>query len=92
LQEGTSCKTLQVEATTMPKKLVAVNAQGHRIGEDNSSAKLTNHEVDLLFQLHEEAGMGCRRLAKKFEISCRQVKRILKGTHRAQSPDHFKSV
>jgi hypothetical protein len=35
-------------------KLAAVNEQGHRIGEDHPRARLTNHEVELIFDLHDD--------------------------------------
>ncbi len=76
----------------MPRKLIAVNAIGRRIGEDNPNAKVTNHDVDLMFQLSEEAGLGCRVLGKKFDLSRMQVRRILRGKQRQQVADHFKSV
>jgi len=71
----------------MPK-LVAVNEKGRRIGEDHPRAVLTNHEVDMIFELRE-IGWGYKRLAAKFEVSKRTIRDILKGRRRAQSPDHF---
>lgn len=66
-------------------KFVAVNARGNRIGEDHPLAVLTNHEVDMLFELRE-MGWGYKRLAKKFEVSARHVRDILRGRRRSQFP------
>lgn len=75
----------------MSADLVAVNERGRRIGEDNPNATLTDHEVELLFELRDTEGWGYRRLAKHFEISKSQVRRILKGTHRGQQPARYKA-
>jgi Mor family transcriptional regulator len=73
------------------KKLVAVNERGYRIGEDHPCAVLTDRDIELLFQLHEE-GWGYRRLAAKFDCSKSLVRRILKGEVRGQHPTRFKPM
>lgn len=75
----------------MPKiDQVGVNERGRRIGEDNPNATLTDHEVDLLLELRETEGWGYRRLAKHFDISKSQARRIVKGQHRGQQAARFK--
>jgi hypothetical protein len=44
-------------------RTVAVNESGRRIGQDQTGAKLTNSEVDLLLSMRGE-GMGYGSLAK----------------------------
>lgn len=77
---------------TPPKKYVAVNERGCRIGQDHPRAKLTNHEIELLLRLHDEEGWGYRRLAKKFEISKSQARLIVKGANRWQVAARFKVI
>mgnify|MGYP001558211220 CR=1 FL=1 len=73
------------------KRLVALNEKGRRIGEDHPCAVLTNHEVDIVFILHEE-GWGCRRIARKLEVSRALIRKILKGELRGQFPARFKLI
>lgn len=86
-------KTARLErpTTTVQKKarMVAVNENGQRIGEDHPRAVLTNHEVELLLALHTE-GYGTGWLAVKFEISRFHVWRIVTGRKRAQIAARFK--
>lgn len=75
----------------MSTRTVAVNDSGRRIGEDQTGAKLTNCEVDLLMRLHDE-GMGYGRLARTFEVSKSLVRDIVKGRRRNQTAARFKLV
>lgn len=70
--------------------LVGVNEKGRRVGEDHPNATLTDHDVEMLLELRETENWGYRRLAKHFDISKSQVRRIVKGTHRAQQAARFK--
>lgn len=72
-------------------KLVALNAQNRRIGEDHRSAKLTDGEVEQIRRLHE-GGMGYSRIAVKFEISKSSVALICRYERRAQTTVRFKLV
>lgn len=81
-------------------KHVAVNERGRRIGESHPRAKLTDHEVDLIRELHEgEKGpdgkvtrLGYKRIAAKFEISKRAVRDIISCRRRAQIPARLKRL
>lgn len=75
----------------MAKRLVAINEQGLRIGEDHHRAKLTDAEVERLRQLHEE-GIGYRRLAVIFEVNPTTVRDIVKFRTRAQLPSTWRSI
>jgi hypothetical protein len=70
---------------------VAINELGRRIGQDHHRAKLTNGEVEMLIQMHEE-GIGYRRLAIMFDVSPSAVRYIVKGRIRAQYPTEFRVV
>lgn len=75
----------------MTIRTVAVNDSGRRIGEDQTGAKLTNHEVELFWVLRGE-GWGYGRLAAKFEISKGHARDIVKGRRRGQTVARFKEV
>ena len=75
----------------MSTRTVAVNESGRRIGEDQTGAKMTNHEVDLFWVLRGE-GWGYGRLAAKFEISKGHARDIVKGRRRNQTAARFKTV
>lgn len=68
---------------TARSEFAKANEQGLRIGEDHPNARLSDHEVDLLLELHE-AGYGYGRLARKFDISKSQARNICKGHQRSQ--------
>ena len=48
------------------------------IGENNPSAKLTDAEVDMARDMHENDGYGIRRLSAMFEIGHSAMARILR--------------
>lgn len=81
---------------TTAYRLVAVNAQGRRIGEDNGRSKLTEHEVELMRALHEEFEVGdarhfgYRRLAAKFGCTKTLARKICNYLLRNQHPARFK--
>jgi hypothetical protein len=74
------------------KKTVAVNEYGYRIGEDHPNAKLTDREVDLMVQMHDDENLGYRKLAQMFEVSKSQVRNICKGIKRCQTATEWKVV
>lgn len=45
-------------------------------GENHPKAKLTDHEVELIRQLHESGAMGYKKLARKFEAGKSTIKSI----------------
>ena len=73
------------------KITIGVNERGQRVSEGHHDARLTDHEVDLLLQLHDE-GWGYRRLARHFEISPSAARKICKGMTRCQRPARWKVV
>ena len=75
----------------MVTRYVAVNENGRRIGQDHHNAKLTDHDVELLLQMHE-SGTGYRRLAATFEVSRSMVRYIVKGRWRSQTIQGHRKV
>jgi len=75
----------------MKTRVVVVNEAGRRIGESHPRARLTDHEIDLIRELHEE-GLGYKKIAVKFETSPGHVRSIVKCTKRAQIADRAKRI
>lgn len=50
----------------------------HRRGEAHYMAKLTDHEVVLIRELHEKYKLGYRKIAEKFECSPWTIRDIVK--------------
>lgn len=71
--------------------LVAINERGMRVGEDHQRAKFTNHEIDLIRDLHDD-GMPISEIARKFEVSKSYVHDVVHCIVRAQTPVKFKEV
>lgn len=71
---------------------IAVNENGLRIGEDHQRAKLTDHEVDTIRELHEGQGYGYRRLAKMFNVHRMTIRDICKYRKRWQIAARVKTV
>ena len=74
------------------QRTVAINDAGLRIGEEHPNAKLTDAEVEIIRQLHEEDGLSYKSLAEKFEISKVAVAKICRYERRAQFVANFKAV
>jgi Mor family transcriptional regulator len=75
----------------MPTRTIAVNALGRRVGDSHHNAKLTDAEVDMLLNLHEE-GWGYKKLSAKFELSKTSVRNICNGRTRCQVPTQWRKV
>jgi hypothetical protein len=79
-------------------RLVGVDERGNRVGEDHPRAKLSNAEIDLMFELREPpAGikpLSYREIAEKFEVSKGYVSDILSDRRRRRSsyPVAFRRV
>lgn len=74
-------------------ELVGINEKGRRIGQYHPRAKLTDHEVDLIFELYDEGrGLSMAEIARRFETRRSTINEIIKGRRRAQHPSRFKRV
>lgn len=65
------------------QKLVAVNENGNRIGQEHPGAKLTDAEVAVMLELRDE-GFSYAWLAAKFEVSKSCARWICTGRNRNQ--------
>lgn len=72
-------------------RVVAVNERGLRIGESHPLAKLTDAEVDKVFELVEE-GLTSREIAAIMDVSLDTVKKIRCGDRRGQVAVRYKVV
>lgn len=83
-----------MSATRKKMREVGVNEFGRRIGEWHPSAVLSDAEVDLMRELHEQEDdpWGYTRLAEHFGISRTAVRDICNYSHRAQTAVRFKKV
>jgi hypothetical protein len=79
-------------------KLVGVDERGNRVGEDHPRAKLTNADIDLMFELRFPTDgalpLSYRVIAEKFEVSKGYVSDILSDRRRRRSsyPVAFRRV
>lgn len=73
----------------MGKQYVGVNEAGLRVGEDHPRAKLSDHDVDLILELHL-TGMGYAEIANKFEVTKWAIGRICRYERRAQTVTRMK--
>jgi hypothetical protein len=70
---------------------IRLNELGRRIGECHPRAKLTDEEIELVFQLLED-GMSMQHVADKFEVSKGCIWKIWHGFRRAQVAARVVSV
>lgn len=73
-------------------KKIIVSDQGLRVGESHALAKLTDAEVEMIRRLHEEDGIGYKKLAEKYEISKSSVAMICRYERRATVGTRVKVV
>lgn len=81
----------QMQAGAGMKKLVAVNANGLRIGQDHQHAVLTDEECERIRELHRE-GLSYKTLAMKFEVSKSTIAMICRYARRGELPARWKTV
>lgn len=76
-----------------PKRLIlSLNEYGYRIGMSHHNAKISDQMVDQIRTLHEEDGVGYRRLAKMFKLTKSCVQKICNYERRAQTPMGYKTI
>lgn len=73
-------------------RVVAVNECGQRIGESHHRAKLTDHDVDLVRELHEDHGITYAQLAEKFGVSRSVIREICRYRIRSQIVARYKAL
>lgn len=67
---------------------IGLNEQGYRVGEYHQHAKLTNNDVELIFQLRED-GFTYSQIAVKFDVSKSCIAHIINGLRRGQQVAYF---
>lgn len=50
--------------------------KGRLAGERHPNARYTDHEIDVMREMHEHHGFGYRRLARIFECSRSYVRKV----------------
>ncbi|MGL4668862.1 MAG: hypothetical protein ACRCWR_13150 [Saezia sp.] len=61
---------------------ISIGESGKRVGKCHQRAKLTNDEVELIRQLHEE-GLSYRELSEKFGVNRWHIGRLCRYERRA---------
>lgn len=72
--------------------IIAVNELGYRIGESHHRARVPDEVIDQIRDLHEEQGIGYRKLAQMFGLRRCYVQQICNYTRRAQTPMGYKTI
>ena len=75
----------------MKYKFVGISEQGSRVGETHPRARLTDHDVDLIRELHE-VGLSYREIAIKFNVAKSTVRDIVKCRRRWQFAVTWKKI
>lgn len=73
-------------------RMVATNDRGMRIGQYHHNAKMSDAMVDRIRELHEDEGIGYKKIAKLLSISRHTVRDICRYDRRAQTYEHWKRV
>jgi hypothetical protein len=76
----------------MQGSMVAINERGLRIGATHHNARVPDEIVNQLRDLHEDHGIGYRRLAKMFNLKRAFVQKVCKYRIRAQVAAAWKRV
>lgn len=71
------------------KKLIGINDEGHRVGQDHHRAQYTDREVEIVRRFKEQ-GMTYPQIAEKMEMPYWTVSRLCRHERRAQAPTDFK--
>lgn len=85
-----SKKNLQYDS--FPVVRVAINEAGYRIGESHHNSKISDEVVNRIRDLHEDQGIGYRRLARMFNLKKAFVQKVCNYAIRAQTPAGWKRI
>jgi hypothetical protein len=90
---GKEDKELQEPARTRKEaEVIALNERGFRIGATHHNATIPEEIIQRLRYLHEEEGIGYRRLGRMFNIRRDTVVKICRYERRGQVPHAWKRV
>lgn len=73
-------------------KMVATNDRGMRIGQYHHNARLSDATVDRIREMHEDEGLGYKKIAKALDLSLRTVRDICRYDRRAQTYEKWKRI
>lgn len=76
----------------MPRKLVAYNELGFRIGETHPRSTISDELVETVREYHEDRGWSYERISRRFKLSYPTVAKLCRYERRAQVPDKWKRV
>jgi hypothetical protein len=74
------------------REIVAVNEYGKRIGSSHHNAKHSDEIVDAIRDMHEDEGIGYRKLAIIFSLPRATIQKICTYERRAQTPVRYKTI
>ena len=76
------------------KVLIGYNERGRRIGQFHERAKLTDADVETIRALREAdpAFWSFSKLALKFDVTKRHIKRLCDYEDRAEAPARYRAV
>ena len=80
-----------VKVRNAKNRTIAVNERGHVVGQSHPRAVLTDHEIDLMFELREQ-GYSYGWLAMKFEITKGACWKIVQGLRRGHVVAEWRTV
>ncbi len=90
---GQENQELQEPASTRKEaKVIALNERGFRIGATHHNATIPEETVQRIRYLHEEEGIGYRRLARMFNLRRDTVVKICRYERRGQTPHAWKRI
>lgn len=77
-----------VKVAHIKRRYVSVNEKGYRIGQDHQRAKLSDEDIELIFEL-VESGMSYAKIAAKMDhvpggVGKTTIADIVQGTTRSQ--------
>ena len=71
------------------RQMIGVTEKGARVGQDHHRAKLTNRDVELIRQMHEEK-IARSVIAEKFDVSVSTVDKIANYRRRNIAPARYR--
>ena len=72
-------------------RIIGVNDQGFRIGEDHQQAKYTDGEIRMALRLRAE-GMSYAAISRQLDMPKSTVRDYIKGYRRAQVASRYKVI
>lgn len=85
-------KSQEPARTRKEAKVIALNERGFRIGATHHNATIPEETVQRIRYLHEEEGIGYRRLARMFNLRRDTVVKICRYERRGQTPHAWKRI